>query len=117
MKHLVFVYGTLKKGFGNHYLLKDAKFLGKARTEKKYKMTANGIPFVSKKEAISHIIGEVYEVGDEILRKLDFLEDHPNWYKREKVKVILENGRKLDVWLYFNEVSEGRYLISGGEFK
>ncbi len=26
----VFVYGTLMKGFNNHGLLKDAKFIGKA---------------------------------------------------------------------------------------
>ncbi len=117
MKHLVFVYGTLKKGFGNHYLLENSKFIGRAKTKEKYKMTANGIPFVSKSKAVSHIIGEVYEVDDETLEKLDFLEDHPDWYKREKVKVVLEDGKELEAWLYFNEISEGEYLIPDGEFK
>ncbi|WP_457623862.1 gamma-glutamylcyclotransferase, partial [Persephonella sp.] len=37
MKSLIFVYGTLRKGFGNHRLLENAEFLGIGRTKEKYK--------------------------------------------------------------------------------
>ncbi len=117
MKNLIFVYGTLRKGFGNHRLLENAEFLGTGRTKEKYKMTANGIPFVSKNEPVSYIIGEVYKIDDKTLKRLDELEGHPDWYKREKVKIILETGKEVEAWIYFNEVSEGRYLIKSGDFK
>ena len=93
------MYGTLRKGFSNHRLLRNSKFVGKGRTKEKYKMTADSIPFVSEKEKISHIVGEVYEVDKETLRKLDRLEDHPDWCKREKVKIILEGGEEVEAWL------------------
>jgi len=117
MEHLIFVYGTLRKGFGNHHLLENAEFLGTGRTKEKYKMTANGIPFVSKSEPVSYIIGEVYEVDKKTLKRLDRLEGHPDWYKREKVKIILETGKEVEAWIYFNEISQGRHLIKNGDFK
>ncbi|WP_456402146.1 gamma-glutamylcyclotransferase family protein [Persephonella sp.] len=116
MKNLIFVYGTLRKGFGNHRLLENAEFLGIGRTKEKYKMTANGIPFVSKNEPVSYIIGEVYKIDDKTLKRLDELEGHPDWYKREKVKIILETGKEVEAWIYFNEVSEGKYLVKSGDF-
>ena len=113
---LIFVYGTLRKGFHNHRLLKNSTFIGKGRTKKKYKMTVNGIPFVSEKEGISHIVGEVYEVDEKTLKRLDILESHPDWYERKKVKIILENGKEIEAWLYFNEISEGNNIIYSGDF-
>ena len=32
----LFVYGTLKRGFGNNYILRNSKFLGSAITEEKF---------------------------------------------------------------------------------
>ena len=50
------------------------------------------------------------------MKKLDILEDHPDWYERKKVKVILENGEEIEAWLYFNEETEGRKVIYSGDF-
>lgn len=36
MKVFMFVYGTLKKGFSNHYFLDGAKFIDYALTCEKY---------------------------------------------------------------------------------
>ncbi len=33
MQHLIFVYGTLRKGEGNHHFLNSAEFLGHHETE------------------------------------------------------------------------------------
>lgn len=80
---LVMVYGTLKKGFGNHYLLKDSEYLGPATTAgTMYSLGA--FPAVSLGgEAVVH--GEVYSVDATTLQRLDKLEGFPGWYNREVV--------------------------------
>lgn len=113
-KFKVFVYGTLKKGFGNNYLLRDSKFIGEATTVEKYALYISGIPFVTKDEKISHIQGEVFEVTKETLLKLDSLEGHPNWYKREEIFVTLNKSKKkLKAWIYFNPTPGGTLEPSG----
>ena len=45
--------------------------------------------------------GELYEVNKDKLLMLDYLEGHPDFYKRELIDVFDENGRKIsDVWAY-----------------
>ncbi len=108
----VFVYGTLRKGFSNHMYLEKAEFLGMARTKEKYTMRVSGIPYVSKEPTI-HIVGEVYKVNEIELMNIDNLEGHPNWYKRELIKVVLSSGKELEAWMYFNETGEGEIVKSG----
>jgi gamma-glutamylcyclotransferase (GGCT)/AIG2-like uncharacterized protein YtfP len=43
MTHRVFVYGTLKKGLHNHYLLQDSEFFGGAVTVPTYSMISVGL--------------------------------------------------------------------------
>jgi len=109
---VVFVYGTLRKGFGNHRYLEKAEFLGTAKTKEKYTMRVSGIPYVSK-EPTSYIVGEIYKVNEIELMNIDNLEGHPNWYKRELVKVVLDTGEELEAWMYFNETGEGEIVKSG----
>ena len=55
MNVLMFVYGTLKKGFLNHHFLDNAKFIDYSITWEKYQMhpcIENGYPFVIKSENI-----------------------------------------------------------------
>ena len=107
MKTKIFVYGTLKRGHGNHVLLKDSEFLGPALTVNKYVMYRAGIPYVSKSLELSGIMGELYSVDELSLNYLDMLEGHPTWYKREKIPIdyISNKGeiKQTDAWLYFNE--------------
>lgn len=125
-QHYVFVYGTLRRGLRNHSLLKGAKFIGFAKTKERYTMYVRTIPFVNKNIKTSQIIGEVYLVDDETLSKLDYLEDHPHWYYRELIDVILDNrqfnsisgnicdhGEELKAWIYFNDTEEGIVVTSG----
>ena len=89
MSHYVFVYGSLKSGYGNHPLLVegDAKFLGEAETAMRYKMLSlGGFPGVVEGGDDS-IKGEVYEVDDDTFRSLDFLEGYPSFYTRKQVEV------------------------------
>ena len=110
-KFYVFVYGTLRKGYWNHRLLENSKFLGEARTKEKYSLYADGIPYVVKIPR-THIKGEVYEVDEETLRRLDQLEEHPDVYYREEIEVLL-NGKPIKAWIYFYPYPEGEFIPSG----
>jgi gamma-glutamylcyclotransferase (GGCT)/AIG2-like uncharacterized protein YtfP len=79
----IFVYGTLKRGFVRHYALRDQRYLGTAKTEKKYGMYAiSGYPAMVDESAAAksgvdsnnEIIGELYEVDDECIQELDKIE-------------------------------------------
>ena len=104
---LLFVYGTLCSGRGNHHLLQTARFLGTAHTAQRMVLRmsgAQGIPFVGTDASIACIPGELYQVDAPTLRAIDALEGcapgqphHPMGYRREEVLVVAESaeGRRL----------------------
>ena len=113
----VFVYGTLKRGFGNHHLLSRANYLGKAVTKEFYALYVSNIPFVIRTEQVSHIHGEVYLVGQAMLEDLDSLEGHPGWYKRAQVSVCLQDvqckKKYIHAWIYFYPKPTGQLQADG----
>lgn len=99
---LVFVYGTLKKGFGNNRLLVGAKSLGEFTTAyPNFIMSGrfNAFPYVSRTEENGHFIkGELYLVeSSDMMDSLDCLEGHPEFYRREKVKI--SNGDEAYMYM------------------
>ncbi len=103
MKNL-FVYGTLKAGFSNHYLIADCNFLGKVKTSKKYPMVAPhyAFPYLIEKEGIGyHIEGELFSVDDNKLRLLDELEGVPEHYYRKSIEVIDVHENVVSAECYF----------------
>lgn len=82
--YLVFVYGSLKRGFHNHRLLENSKFLGPAKTTAEYEMfplAGGAFPvIVPGNYAIN---GELYEVDETTLKLLDRLESNGSMYQRE----------------------------------
>jgi gamma-glutamylaminecyclotransferase len=113
--YLVLVYGTLRKGQRNHYLLKSSKFLGMAKTKRRYALYGNWLPFLSRAASVSQVTGEVYSVDDATLLNLDRLEGHPDTYKREQAAVVLEDGTEFSAWIYFYDTAQGD-LIESGDF-
>jgi len=125
----VIVYGTLKKGFSNHGLLKDAVFIksdykalvGKdEHGDTKYASIYNlgffpGLKFDS--EQSQEIDYEVYLVSPETLTKLDRLEgyraDDPTkgLYNRQ----LLSMGVKANIYT-FNKPIDKSLLIKNGKF-
>jgi gamma-glutamylaminecyclotransferase len=96
----IMVYGTLKKGRGNHSLLEDCPFLGKANTLPAFTMfSLGGFPGVVAKGNTS-IRGEIYDVLDEVLHDLDRLEGHPRWYERKPITAQMENGEVVVAHMY-----------------
>ena len=76
---LIFVYGTLKKGFHLHHYLDGVKFIDATMTrENAYDLEAIGgedvSPFPAMIPGKFHITGELYDVPDKILKVLDKLE-------------------------------------------
>jgi gamma-glutamylaminecyclotransferase len=117
---LVFVYGTLKKGFGNHRLLTEATYLGKAVTLRPMRMAGYGVPFVWPSKAGRSVQGEVYDIGDTLndqqardcLRRLDRLESNGHVYDRKPHQVRMiegpdgikplprDQGEEHEAWIY-----------------
>lgn len=98
----VFVYGTLKMGYGNHHLLDGAWFEGEGVTKERWPLDASSaIPFLHKREGEGERVeGELYLVDPETLSRLDALEGHPSFYRREIIEVELSNG-VFEAWAYF----------------
>lgn len=73
---LVTVYGTLKRGYGNNVLLRDASFVDTC-TVKGFKLYNSGFPVASPNED-TFISGEVFDISGDasILKNLDRLEGH-----------------------------------------
>ena len=95
---LLFVYGSLKKGFDNHNLLsKYAKRLGKAHTVKKFAMFEDSFgnyPYLVDMP-LSKIKGELYQITRaELLKKIDEFEGTPDYYERKKIEVKSHHGIK-----------------------
>ena len=112
----IFVYGTLRQGFGNHRLLEQADFLGSAVTVEDYSMFGGGIPFVNPNVKKYPIVGEVYEVNENQLKRLDALEGHPDWYYRTPIEVKMDvTGEIMNVEIYFNDYDTN--LFPTGDYK
>ena len=59
--------------------------------------TRYNIPYlIDKPGSGNNIHGEVYEVDEKMLKNLDILEDHPNYYQRRPEKVSLQNVGKTE---------------------
>lgn len=102
MKHPLFVYGTLKRGFGNNYLLSSGLFLTEATTFRKFTLYSPSFPIAvgpKEDEWALPVRGEVWEVDDNTLSRVDRLEGHPNWYQRKQIKLT----NNLTAWMYIQQ--------------
>jgi len=111
----VFVYGTLLRGEKNHDLLMGSPFLGMARTEPLFSLfNLGGFPAMCRHGCTS-VVGEVYEVSQEVLETIDELEGHPNWYRRTPIS--LSEGMVAETYLLEPDQVEGGVLISSGNWR
>jgi gamma-glutamylcyclotransferase (GGCT)/AIG2-like uncharacterized protein YtfP len=90
----LFVYGTLKKGYGNHPVLDGAKFIGNCRMWNAEMYTLGGYPGLKKTDKLEDCVdGELYEIDDAILKRCDLLEGHPKFYLRKQGQVQMTPTR------------------------
>lgn len=140
---LIFVYGTLMKGYGNHRVMEQAhgKFVGRAKMFGKEMYYAGGVgSFPAVINGKGTIYGEVYKIPEEVelinyytgkrekvkaISVLDGLEGYNpnnpqayNMYLRKKARVILQNGKQVWVSYYFwNRRVDPKLQIKTGDYR
>ncbi|RXI97743.1 gamma-glutamylcyclotransferase [Anaerobacillus alkaliphilus] len=122
-KHRVFVYGTLRQHEVNHSLLKQAMCLARqAWTNGILYDTTYGYPaMVTDKE--ERVYGEVYEISEDQLRRLDELEGYTgnpkeDLYDRVIQTIHTDHGR-FDAYVYIFDDTKAAHLnrIDFGDWK
>jgi len=123
MQIYVAVYGTLKRGFGNNYLLRNAKYKGFGITSEVGLLYDVGFPYFVPEEyvqdeklldVVKPVQVEIYEVDKITLNSLDFLEGYPNHYDRKLINIrkftidadnidveIFEEYEEITAWIYY----------------
>jgi gamma-glutamylcyclotransferase (GGCT)/AIG2-like uncharacterized protein YtfP len=109
----IFVYGTLLRGESNHHLLQNAKFLGGDRLANAQLFDLGEYPMILPGAGI--VQGEIYLVSEEILMKLDVLEEHPIIYCR--TSVTLQSGTVAQVYWGRPQYAQGFPGITGGDWR
>jgi len=115
MTNLVFVYGSLKSGFGNHRCLSGAIPMEEdARLHDATMLDLGAFPAVIP--GANTVYGELYEVTPEILERLDRLEGHPTFYQRHKVTILCYKWTgeeySASAWCYFlSKDSQAHYEV------
>jgi gamma-glutamylcyclotransferase (GGCT)/AIG2-like uncharacterized protein YtfP len=117
LKHLVFVYGTLRRGsaqamslrFPNSKFVADAKVSGSLYDLGPY-------PGLILNESNSLVIGEVYEVDDKTLNMLDDYEAASDYW-RKQIEISLGTHKRI-CWTYEPnpELCSLRTLITSGDW-
>ncbi len=101
---LVFVYGTLMRGHGNHHWLIDAPFQGEAALPDVVLHDLGPFPMAVPGEGL--VRGEVYAVDAAGLARLDRLEGYPRLYDRQPLP--LADGRRA--WVYLGRPHQVRHV-------
>ncbi|MGB8507732.1 MAG: gamma-glutamylcyclotransferase family protein [Pyrinomonadaceae bacterium] len=116
-KHLVFVYGTLRRGSARDmsHRFPGSKFIGDAKVMGSL-YDLGDYPGLLLDESNSTVIGEAYEVDEEILNAMDEFEASSN-YRRKRVEISLGSDSRM-CWVYEPdpEFHSPRTLIASGDW-
>ena len=111
---LIFVYGTLKRGYRNHRLLAGQAFLGEARTAPGFALFDLGEHpgMVARPGEPGSVGGEVWAVDAACLESLDLLEGTAEGIYRREAVPLMEPfaGRGIEAYLYLESVLGRRQL-------
>ena len=106
----LFVYGTLRRGGERHCLLerRGAVYVGKGSVAGELYDLGAYLGALKSKSESARVVGEVYQLPNPTpaLRSLDeyegvFDSSAAILYSREITQVTLENGERLDAWIYW----------------
>jgi gamma-glutamylcyclotransferase (GGCT)/AIG2-like uncharacterized protein YtfP len=124
--HLLFVYGTLLPGLCRHSAMHGARWLGDARVRAQlYDLGPYPglILDTPTSEPESWVWGQVAEVDDALLARLDAMEaydpDRPvqSEYVRQRCEAVTDGGRTLQVWVYvYNRSVQQARRIGHGQY-
>lgn len=108
----VFVYGTLMRGERANGMLEDGEYKGDYVLEDYSTFDLGPFPGI-KVEKGGKVFGELYEVPDSLIQKLDAYEGEGDLY--ERVFVTVRNEKTVDnvnVYVYLGDVY-GRQRVRG----
>lgn len=100
-RQFVFVYGTLKKGYGANYKLEKDDFVGEFISESRFRIFGSGFPMAILSTDGHPVRGEVYNIRPSTLVTLDAYEGYPHFYNRSQLifKSVHDESR-LAAWMY-----------------
>eukprot|EP00922_Rhytidocystis_sp_ex-Travisia-forbesii_P028201 GHVS01041399.1.p1 GENE.GHVS01041399.1~~GHVS01041399.1.p1 ORF type:complete len:260 (+),score=50.79 GHVS01041399.1:219-998(+) len=116
--HYIFVYGTLKRGFRNHYNMDRIQYACSGVTVDKLPLYMDAQqrnrPCLANVKGVGHHVrGEVYRVTQQQLEELDVFERVPTHYHRELLPLLIdagcageESGSVLEAYVYFINLKE-----------
>ena len=95
---ILFFYGSLKRGWSNHHLVTDGKFLGTARTLPYYRIIDLGEYYGMIRDDVNGmtIFGELWEVNVHCLAVLDAFEGSD--YPRQPVDIVQRSDVQGYLW-------------------
>jgi gamma-glutamylcyclotransferase (GGCT)/AIG2-like uncharacterized protein YtfP len=105
MTNYIFVYGTLKRGGFNEYLMYGCNFVGTGKAKGFVLVDLGGCPgmmpgVITRHNHNDDAVGDVYTASDKelpyALARLDHLESEGNMYVRVKAEVQLYNDTSGD---------------------
>lgn len=115
----VAVYGSLRKGLGNHGLLdraikeKRARFMYENRFTLPVRMYSMGaFPALVPSEDSNPVYFEVYAVNKQTLGELDALEGYPGFYDRAEMLLMDEL-----CWVYYQRTPPSDEVVKSGNWK
>lgn len=127
MKHLLFVYGTLKRGYSNHHCLGDDAILyGPAKVANMQLFEGPGFPYAFPTDDGAVAKGELYEISEEAFARCDRLEGYPHHYNRIRVNATLKGSSDYqdvgmewtnECWIYVTPKLPARDKCSNNEWK
>lgn len=96
-----FVYGTLMNGERLHPYLSECNYIGPALTSRKYLLLNLGaFPAmfeIDNEDVGQKVSGELYEVDEDTVSHLDYIEGHPHLF--ERLPIELEEGTIVTSYL------------------
>jgi gamma-glutamylcyclotransferase (GGCT)/AIG2-like uncharacterized protein YtfP len=110
----LFVYGTLRRGEVGHALLGGARLLGEATTEPAFTLLDMGEYPAIVEGGTTAVAGELYEVGEAVLRELDRYEDVPELYLRVERAIA---GEPAVIYVLRPEHARGYAAIASGDWR
>jgi gamma-glutamylcyclotransferase (GGCT)/AIG2-like uncharacterized protein YtfP len=117
---LLFVYGTLKRGFPLHHHLGPSRFVAAARTGPGFALyRLDWYPAMVAEAEATGVTGELFEVSEPLLAVLDEVESVPYLYHRVQVPIVECDGEprtNLALAYVYQQPVAGRERLGSGEW-
>jgi len=107
----MFVYGTLKKGFGLNRILSDSTYIGHASVKGYSLRDAGPYPVVFHGDKNDVVHGEVYEVDKDTYNIVASIEEGAGYWLEETKTT---DGEPVSLWVSDDKVYGDLPVVEGG---